>query len=57
VTPSNKRMNLPGQSVTRLAGLQFHRLSNGKEQGARPPRPVGYARRYASLVVSGERPS
>ena len=40
-------LNLTVRSVTRLADLQLVRTSNGREQGARPPRPAGYAQRYA----------
>ena len=42
----NKRVNLTGRPVTRLAGeAPPHISANGGGQGARPSRPAGYARR------------
>ena len=38
---ANNALNLTVRPVTRLAGLQLVRFSNGRAQGARPSRPAG----------------
>ena len=43
----NNGVNLTVWPVTRLAGLGSSSDSKGREQGARPSQPAGYAGRYA----------
>ena len=46
--PYNKRVNLTGRPGTRLAvAAPPHISPKGREQGARPSRPAGYAQRCA----------
>ena len=46
VRPDNKRMNLTAQVGHAPCWRPSHRTSNGRAQGARPPRSAGYAQRY-----------
>ena len=46
-SPHNDGVNLTVRPITRLAGLLLQADLHGSAQGARPPRPAGYAQRHA----------